>query len=267
MGDVLVISGLFVHPIKGCRPVVLHAADVVRRGLAGDRRYMLVDHDGMFVTGREEPRLLLVGVEPNERGFIVSWRGRTLEIPRELQHGPRIRVTVWKSEVDGLEHAEGSRWFSEALGRPLRLVFMPDDVERQIDLDYAKPGEIVSFADAFPLLVIGEASLSELNQRLPEPVEMRRFRPNLVFHGGPPFLEDVVSHLTAGDVVLALVKPCSRCVVTTVDLETAKRGDEPLRTLASFRKRDDKVYFGMNALIERTGRLELGMQLRAERRP
>jgi MOSC domain-containing protein len=256
-----VISGLFVHPIKGCRGVAVDAADVERRGLRGDRRYMLVDEARRFVTQREEPRLALVDVTQSPRGFTLSFRGRSTEIPREASGARRVTVEVWGSEVAAAVEPGASRWFSEILGRPLQLAFMPDDVERAIDPDYATSGEIVSFADAFPLLLVGQASLDELNRRLPIPLEMRRFRPNLVFSGAPAFAEDELVRVRAGAVLIRLVKPCSRCVVTTIDPETAEAGREPLATLAAFRRRDGAVYFGMNAIPESTGRIAVGMTL------
>ena len=158
----------------------------------------------------------------------------------------------------------GSRWFSDLLERDLRLVYMPGDVERGVDLEYGREGDVVSFADGYPLLVISEESLADLNARLAEPVEMRRFRPNLVVRGAGPYAEDEWDRFRIGELELRAVKPCARCVLTTRDPETGEAGKEPLATLAQYRTVDDKVRFGMNVIADGLGKLEVGARLRVE---
>jgi len=255
------LSGIFVYPIKSCGGVALSESEVVRRGLAFDRRYMLADAAGNFVTQREQPRLSLVQVRFSDTELRVSAPGSaSLGIAREpdtagLTEAP---YRVWNSTGRALRHAEGSRWFSELLGTELSLLFMPESERRPVNPERARPGDIVSFADGYPLLLVSEASLADLNRRLDHPVEMRRFRPNLVISGGEPYEEDSLTQLRIGDVWFRGVKRCERCVVTTVDPDTGMAGKEPLRTLATYRREHGKVWFGMNLVHDGPGTLRLG---------
>jgi uncharacterized protein YcbX len=170
-----------------------------------------------------------------------------------------VEVQVWDDRCLARDLGdEPARWFSSFLGEQVRLVFMPDETFRQIDVDYVPGIRRVSFADGFPLLLIGEGSLDELNRRLPKPVPMNRFRPNLVLAGSEPFAEDTWASVQIGAVGFDVLKPCSRCVATTVDHDTAEAGKEPLRTLATFRKRGHGVYFGQNLLHQGPGSLAVG---------
>lgn len=256
------LSGLFVYPIKACGGIALGAADVVERGLADDRRYMLVDRTGTFITQREVPRLSLVSTAFAGERVEVSTPGKTsLALPRQPPSGAALErhvYQVWEDFGNALRHAEGSRWFSEFLNDEVSLVYMPDSERRAVNPKRARPGDIVSFADAYPLLLISEASLDDLNQRLAEPVEMRRFRPNLVISGCAPYAEDFFAELSIGGVAFRGVKRCERCVVTTVNPETGVQGKEPLRTLSHYRLEDDKVWFGMNLIHDGSGTLRLG---------
>ncbi len=259
MATRLDVSELWIYPVKSCRGVAVERAAVTPRGFAGDRRYMVVDETGQFVTQRDEPRLARVALAIGAEAFELSAPGaRPFELPREIGAGERFRVRVWSSTLDALEHEPASRWFSDLFGRNLRVVFMPDSSRRQVDLRYAEPGEIVSFADGFPLLLIGQGSLDELNRRLPAPIEMRRFRPSLVVSGGLAHAEDEWKRVRVAGLELKLVKPCGRCVVTTRDPETGEAGVEPLTTLSRYRTRDGHVDFGMNAIPVGTGVVERG---------
>jgi uncharacterized protein YcbX len=256
----LAVSALFIYPIKSCRGLSVSRAIVTDRGFEGDRRYMLVDRQGEFVTGRSQRRLCLVDVELHSAGLLVSLAGADRELlPREPQ-GPELSVRVWGSSVEALEVPAGSRWFSEILGDDLRLVYMPDSSKRP--LKGQTPGSgIVSFADGFPFLLLSEASLVELNRRCPEPMRIERFRPNIVVSGGAPHVEDELSLFRVGSVSFFGPKLCDRCVVTTLDPESANPGKEPLRTLASYRQWDKKVWFGMNLSHQGEGTIALGDSL------
>lgn len=256
----LQVAALHVYPVKSCRGVDLPSAELTSRGFRLDRRYMIVDADGTFVTQRRDPKLTPVTTELSADRFVLAAPGlEPLSLPHEAPDGPRMSVTVWSSSCRAVVHSEGSDWFSRLLGRAAHLVFMPDDVERAIDPDYAEPGEIVSFADGYPVMVLSEESLSDLNARLPEPVTMERFRPSIVLRGGAPYAEDGWKRLRLGDAVLRLVKLCARCVLTTRDPRTGVAGKEPLRTLATYRRlRKNKVCFGVNAIPEGLGSLRVG---------
>lgn len=255
------LSGLFVYPIKACGGVALEQAELVERGLAFDRRYMLVDKSGTFITQREVPRLCLVATAFDSDRLLVSISGKsTLELPRQalavdLQRRP---YRIWDDVGSALEHPEGSRWFSELLNDDVSLLYMPDAERRGVNPKRARAGDIVSFADGYPLLLMSEASLGDLNRRLPAPVEMRRFRPNLVISGGEPYAEDGFARVQIGASSFRGVKRCERCVVTTIDPETGEQGKEPLRTLSHYRLEDGNVWLGMNLIHDHPGLLRVG---------
>jgi uncharacterized protein len=253
------LSGLFIYPIKACAGVALERAAVVERGLDADRRYMIVDRNGRFVTQRELPQLCLVQTSLDGERLAISAPGvGSISLPRTLDDGERIQFRVWNSQGSALRHAEGSRWFSELLRDEMQLVYMPDFERRAVNPARARPGDLVSFADAYPFLLISEESLADLNARLDEPLEMRRFRPNLVISGAEPYAEDHMTSLRIGSVSFRGVKRCDRCSVTTVNPETGERGKEPLRTLAQYRLEDGKVWFGMNLIHDDQGQLAVG---------
>lgn len=253
------VLDLFVYPVKACRGVRLSRASIVARGFEHDRRYMVVDAHGRFVTQRQRRELALVTVSFTSEGFELSAEGQpALKIPKRLEAGERLGVKVWDHEGVGLRHPAGSAWFSAYLGGEHSLVYMPEDHERPVNPTRAQPGDIVSFADAYPFLLTSQASLDELNRRLPAPIEMTRFRPNIVIDGDAPFVEDSFLRVRIGDVTFRGPKGCDRCVVTTIDPTTGESSPEPLKTLATFRKWDQKVWFGMNLIHDGPGELAVG---------
>lgn len=253
------LSGLFIYPIKACGGIALERASLVERGLELDRRYMLVDRAGRFITQREAPRLCLVGTTLEGSRIVLSAPdGPSIAVPQSLPDGERVTCQVWDDVGTALCHAEGSRWFSRFLSDDVRLVYMPDSERRAVSPKRARSGDIVSFADAYPLLVISQASLTDLNSRLAQPLEMRRFRPNLVLEDCEPFAEDRFTSLTIGEASFRAVKRCDRCSVTTVDPSTGERGREPLHTLAQYRLEGGKVWFGMNLIHDYPAELRVG---------
>jgi uncharacterized protein YcbX len=257
------LAGIFVYPVKACGGVPLTTARVVERGLEHDRRYMLVDRAGVFVSQRERPELSQVSTRLENNRIVLSAPGAgELALPLALSDGERVPYRVWSSDGEALAHADGGHWFSALLGDEVSLVYMPDDEHRAVNPARARPGDIVSFADGYPMLLISQASLDDLNGRLPEPVEMRRFRPNLVIDGATPYAEDSFTQLYIGELGFRAVKRCDRCSVTTVDPATGQRGKEPLRTLAKYRLEDGKVWFGMNLIHDACGSLDLGHTVR-----
>lgn len=242
----------------------MQVAEVEDRGLRYDRRWMLVDAQGKFLTQRQHAQMALLQVSLQQEGLLVRHRQETitpLSIPFEASapSQDKVEVRVWDDTVLAEEvSAEANAWFTEALGMHARLVRMPEQSLRQVDPRYATQGEIVSFADGYPFLIIGQASLDDLNSRLERPVPMDRFRPNFVFRGGVPFEEDTWVDFTIGGQPFKGVKPCARCILTTVDQETAVKSPEPLRTLATYRQQNNKVMFGQNLLHSATGTLRVG---------
>ena len=265
------LASIVVHPIKSCRGIEVARARVEKRGLAGDRRWMLVDERGVFVSQREEPRLSLVDVAIEGDEILVAQRDAgELRLPRTIAEGPRAAVDVWKRPIHGRVHEEGSRWFSRWLGRPLRLVHLPDVEPSPLVSKRALPGEEVSSADGYPLLVCTIASLDALGDRIEARggvrVPMQRFRPNVVVRGGAPWDEDAWSTLRVGAVGMRAPKPCERCVMTTIDPATARLGPEPLRTLATFRRRENGVWFGVNLVPTSLGEIAIGDPVRIDER-
>jgi uncharacterized protein len=251
------VTALYLYPVKACAGIPVDEAFVAERGFALDRRWMVVDASGRFMTQRDIPKLALVGTRLTAGGIVLSApRGPELELPFELETGTVVDVRIWDDEMRGVRHAAASQWVSEFLGRPASVVYMPSSERRPTQR--AGFDDIVSFADAYPFLLISEASLEELNRRLEHPLDMRRFRPNIVISGTAPHAEDTFARVRIGDLWFRGPKRCDRCAVTTVDPDTGERGKEPLRTLATYRLEHGKVWFGMNLVHEGTGHLRIG---------
>jgi uncharacterized protein YcbX len=268
-----VLKEIRIYPIKSLGGISLSEAVVEPKGFRYDRRWMLVKPDGVFLTQRENTVMALVEVELTNQHLRVYHRHRpddVLEIPLDKTTDEQLTAYVWDDQaVDSLVVSqEADDWFSQLLGFPCRLVYMPDHSRRPVDPKYAQPDDVVSFADGFPYLVISTDSLDELNRRATEPMGMIRFRPNLVVEGVLPHDEDTWYHFEIGNLTFYGVKPCARCVLTTIDPETAMKGKEPLKTLATYRKLDNKILFGQNVLAESAGILRVGEPVTIlERRP
>jgi len=259
----LTVSHLYRYPLKSAAPLSLDAADIEPRGIAGDRRWMVVSPEGRFLTGRRYPMLTLIEARPVAGGLLLSDRGGQdpLQVACPPDGGPSLPVVVWDDTTAGhLAGAAADAWLSARLGVDCRLVYMAAPTRRQVDTRYAPEGDVVSFADGFPLLLATDGSLADLNGRLSVPVGMARFRPNIVVSGVAPFAEDGWSELQIGAVVLGVVKPCARCVFTTVDPQRGERvaDGEPLRTLATYRKQAGGVMFGQNLTVRQPGRIAVG---------
>jgi uncharacterized protein len=260
---VAVVSALYVYPIKSCRGVRVTQWPIVERGFEADRRWMIVTASGRFLSQREVPRLTLVTTAfDGDALHVQAPELPTLILPRHYEADATRVVQIWRDQSVGCVHPEGSAWFSMFLGAPHELVYMPDAEHRQVNPDRARVGDIVSFADGYPFLLISEASLADLNRRLADPIPMERFRPNIVVSGVEAFAEDDFEHVQLGPISFRAVKRCDRCSITTVDLETGKTSREPLRTLATFRLQDSKVWFGMNLIHDGPGVLQVGDTLR-----
>ncbi|GAA4454996.1 MOSC domain-containing protein [Nibrella saemangeumensis] len=262
----LTINELRIYPIKSLGGISVTEAAVEGKGFRYDRRWMLVTPDGQFITQRTYHQMALIDVALTGHCLRVWHRHRpndVLEIAFDEYTGEHLPVTVWDSHgIDSVVVSEAAdRWFTAAVGVPCRLVYMPEESQRQADLTYARNGEIVSFADGFPYLLISQASLDELNRRLDVPVVMLRFRPNIVVAGGEPHQEDGWDQFRIGDLDFYAAKPCARCVLTTVDPATGQKGKEPLRTLGTYRQKNNKIYFGQNVLSQSAGVVRVGDQL------
>ena len=254
------LRALYRYPVKSLRGEEFHSLEVDARGFAGDRRWMVVDADGRFLTQRQQARMALVDTRIDTDGALhLAAPGMP---PLSVVGGgtEQIMVRVWDDRVAAEPTgAEANAWLSEFIGQPCRLVRMPGATRRAVDPDYATADDQVGFADGFPFLLISQASLDDLNVRLEQPVPMLRFRPNLVVSGCAPFAEDGWRRIRIGALEFRVAKPCSRCVIPTIDYATGVRGREPLQTLMTYRRRDNKVYFGQNLIHDGPGRLERDM--------
>lgn len=262
----LFISQLLIYPIKSLGGISLQQSQVTSRGLQYDRRFMLVDENNRFVSQREFPLMALLKVTIEDDRLIVyplTDVQNKCVINLNVTCGDEIKVQIWEDTCEALlVDKQADEWFSDRLGKRVRLVYMPENSKRYVDEDYALKNDLTSFSDGFPILIIGQASMNELNNRLELPVGIDRFRPNLVFTGGTPFMEDEFRHFQCGAVNLFAVKPCARCSMTTNDPLTAVVGQEPLKTLSGFRKGNNKIYFGQNVLVGNEGMLSLGDELK-----
>jgi uncharacterized protein YcbX len=255
------LSGLTYYPIKACRGVDVSESKVERMGLENDRRMMVVTPEGEFLTQREYPKLALITPELNNDTLILSAPEHD-SIQFKIQRSGAARsVNIWKSKgVDAIDQGDvPAQWLLDWLGAPVRLVHMADGFKRKVNADYAiHADDHTGFADGYPILVTSEESLQDLNSRLETKLPMNRFRPNIIVKGCEPFAEDTWKRIKIGDLEMAVVKPCARCVVTTIDQETLGKSKEPLKTLGSYRKHKLGAIFGMNVIPLNSGRLAVG---------
>ena len=258
----IAVSSLLYYPIKACRGFEVESACVERMGLEHDRRMMVVTAEGEFLTQREHPRLALVAPTLADGTLTLSApEYDSLQFGIQTSGTPWL-VNVWKSKgVHAIDQGDdAAKWFSDWLGTSVRLVHVANGYKRIINEQYAvNPDDHTGFADGYPILLTSEEGLQDLNSRLDSPVPMNRFRPNIVVKGCTPFAEDSWNRIRIGNVELAVVKPCARCEVTTIDKETLERSKEPLKTLGKYRKQKLGAIFGQNVIPLNQGMVRLGM--------
>lgn len=274
------VSGVNIYPVKSLTGVALQEVIVTKRGFQHDRRWMLTDRENMFFTQRQFPKMATITVEVTGNGLrVTSKDGDILNIPFRPESGERRQVTIWQSVCEAEVYDDQvNEWFGRVLDIDCQLVHMPDTTERHVSERFDSGNDIVSFADGYPVMLLGEKSLEELNRRIAEsgsadkevrvPLPMNRFRPNIVVSGSDAFAEDGWQRIRIGEVVFRVVKPCARCSITTVDQVQGKfTGKEPLRTFAKFRAARDvypetfesfgipapDVLFGQNLIPESSG--------------
>lgn len=253
------ISDLRIYPIKSCKGSSVPSVTFDRYGIVGDRRWMITDENGVFMTGRDFPKLVLAEPRIEKDVMTVSAPGMTLlQLQKTTEH--KRPVAIWNDTTLALDGGdEAAAWFSEYLETPCRLVGMDESFRRPVDPDYSPHHDHVHFGDAYPVLLISEASLELLNSKLENPLSMNRFRPNIVVRGSDAHAEDLWKSFKIGDLSFDGVKLCSRCVFTTVDPETGEKGREPLRTLATYRHFGGQVWFGQNVIHrDKNGSIAVG---------
>jgi uncharacterized protein len=261
------LTGINLYPVKSLRGFPVSSAEVDDLGLAGDRRFLVVDDTGQFLTQRTLPRMAQIATELSSDTLTLRNPDHGSAAVSLHDRGPMLQVQIWRDQVQAEDcGVEIAVWLSEFLRHPCRLVRVGAAYVRPVNKPNALAGDQVSFADAAPLLVLSEASLAHLNERIREnqskPVPMDRFRTNLVVTGCDPFAEDTWTRVRIGEVTFHTAGPCARCIMTTTDQRSGERGKEPLRTLATFRRDETeptKINFGVNLINERkTGTIRLG---------
>ncbi len=252
------LSDIYIYPVKSLTGFRADQWPVDRNGLQHDRQWMLIDENNNFLSQRKLPRMALINTAIRNQQLILSTDHSDISLPL-VSSGESVHVTVWhdqcRAETIGKDVDE---WLSDFLHRPCRLVVMPDDSIRQVDQKYAHPQDQTAFSDGFPFLITSDASLQALNQHMPEPVDIQRFRPNLVISDCEPYAEDHWRQIAINTIRFRLPKPCSRCAVPGVNPHTAEREKAPLTALNNTRKWEKQVYFGQNALHDRSGSLRCG---------
>ena len=264
----LTVSQLVVYPIKSCAGIEVERLEFDEVGPLHDRRYMVVNPDGRFLTQRQLPVMARIIPELTETGITLTLSGQTA-LPacavQQPEHGSWSEAQVWKDSVQGLDCGEKvAQWLEQVLGRSARLLYLPNDVIRSVDPDYADPGDRVGFADGFPLLVTHQASADFLSGKLGRPLNMLRFRPNVVVSGGEAFDElnwqvlQCAENATGSISSLQLVKPCTRCVIPLRDLETLEREADVTEVLKEHCRTGKEIIFGQNALPRQLESIQLG---------
>jgi uncharacterized protein len=259
----LKISEIYIYPIKSLGGISFQQAEVTDRGFKYDRRWMLVDDNNRFLSQREVAAIALLKVNLDDTGLTVtnSINANNLFIPFDLVKNEYVDVTVWDDICTAqLVSDEADKWFTQALGLNCKLVYMPDDSLRPTDPRYAG-NNITSLSDGYPFMMIGQASLDELNSHLNKALPINRFRPNMVFTGGAPYQEDTMNEFTINGIHFNGVKLCARCNITTINQDDASKGKEPLKTLAGYRSKNKKIYFGQNLVHKGLGTIAVDDEL------
>ena len=259
----ITVSDLYYYPIKSCAGTRVESAEVTRHGLANDRMLMVVRADGKFMTQREFPQMCLIDPRVSENQVSLKAPGMPEFGFSPTQEGATVTTKVWGDDVRGIvQSADVNEWFSSYLKSHVQLVAFDEEFERRVDGDFAvAETDVVGFADGFSMLLVSAESLEHLNAKLEAPVDMNRFRPNIVVTGCDPHAEDTWKALTVGDVAMSGVKPCARCTVIGVEQKTGERGNQPTAVLAEYRRFTEGVMFGMNMIHHATGRISVGDQI------
>lgn len=250
------VARLFVYPVKSCAGIEVTEAEVGDRGFIHDRRFLVVSESGEMITQRTDPVLAMATTRIEGEVLVIGERFAVpLEVPHERR--ARARVELWSQKLTATPVDDGG-YFSSLLGRPARLVHMPGSTRNRVDGRYGRKGDLTAFSDGFPFLVVSEASLVKLADDHGAPVDVRRFRPNLVLSGLAPYGEDELRTFQLGPVTFHAVKPCSRCAIVDVDPDTGDPSGKVLRTLARTRTSYSRVIFGQNLVYDQSGWVRVG---------
>lgn len=256
----IVLSRIIIYPIKSLGGITLESSELTERGLKYDRRFMLIDDKNKFLTIRQHPEFLFYKLKMAEEGFEIKHKDKTesLFIPFLIEQGDSFKVKIWNDEVDAILADDNiNKWFSKELGFSCRLVYLPDDSQRIVEPERVAGDKNVSFADEYPYLIVGEKSVEDLNSKIEEEITLDRFRPNLVFSGGEAYDEFLWNEISIGSTELQCIKPCTRCIVITMNPQTAEVGKEPLKTL--FKQQiNNNMVFGESTVLTKEGNVKVG---------
>jgi uncharacterized protein len=258
----MTVSQLFIYPIKSLGGIAIDSGEVSPRGFENDRRWMLVDDNNLCLTQRDLATMALLRPQINNDRLVISHYqdpSLQLQMPLSITEGELIEVKIWNDNCQALVADDRiNKWFSQQLQHSCRLVYMPEQTHRRVEEKYAHHGEITSFSDAYPFLMIGQSSLDDLNHRMKTPLPINRFRPNIVFTGGRPYEEDEMEEFIINSIHFYGVKLCARCNIPTIDQDTTEKNKEPNTTFARYRLKNNNVYFGQNLLHKGDGKISVG---------
>jgi uncharacterized protein len=266
----LAISQLFIYPIKSLGGISVSSAWVTDRGFQYDRRWMLVNEQNRFLSQREYPKMALLTVHLDKGGLRIKseeHKESGLFIPFDKTEKGLENVTIWNATCEAFRVGkEVDSWFMDMLEVKCKLVYMPDASLRPVNTasGFSPKEKFTSFADAYPFLMLGEASMHDLNGRLPIPVSIKRFRPNIVFSGGFPYQEDEIGDFSIRQINFTGLENCARCMVPNIDPEKGilDKNKEPIKTLSTYRLKDNKIILGRNVVHTGTGSISVGDEIR-----
>lgn len=259
----ITVGELFIYPIKSLGGIQVNTVQLTKRGFENDRRWMLVDENNIFLTQRQFAQMALLQTAIVRKSIEIFHNGNPsnkISLPLFLETGETVKVKVWDDTCEAIVAAdELNKWFGKQLQINCRLVYMPESSLREVDKNYVvHADDITSFSDGYPILMIAAASLTDLNQRMQTSIPANRFRPNMIVNGVKPFEEDSMNSFAINGLPFYGVNPCSRCVVTTINQHTAQKNKEPLKTLATYRMKDNKIFFGQNVIGPDSGTISTG---------
>lgn len=259
------LTQINIFPVKSLSGISQSESIVEERGLKYDRRWMLVDSENMFITQRLFPKMIFIDVKIENGNLVFHHKRKNIESLRiSLKDFPeeKVKVQIWEDFCFAYQYGnEINEWFNQVLEFKCKLVYMPNSAERKTPTKYFPESKNVSFADGYPFLIIGEESLKFLNEKLSNPISMNQFRTNFVFSGGKPHDEDNWKNIKIGNLNFTIVKPCARCVITTIDQQSGNKSKEPLATLNTYRNFDNKIMFGQNVVCHQNGIVKVGDEI------
>ncbi len=252
------ITALYIYPVKSLAGIELQESSLSEFGLDNDRRWLIVDKNGLFMSQRTTPKMATIQTALKQNNLILSHQGQEIKVPQATSTNKSMPVTVWNDSLNAqLLSDEVDEWLSEILAQTCHLVYMPSSAKRQIDEDFAKQDQFVSFADAFPILLVSQASLDDLNQKLEAAVTINRFRPNIVIDGVAAFAEDNWKDFSINQMDYHMAKPCSRCIMPSINPSKGIQDNvKLLSVLNKYRKFDEKIKFGVNILYKDASKVD-----------